>query len=88
VVRSPPDDALALVARDPALAEAVNREMARLMIATRRIVADNRAVIERVAEALTSISTLDGQSLCELIEASRPAGEASPQARVVLGQAG
>ena len=67
VVRASAEDALALVARDPALAEAVNREMARLMIATRRMVGESMNDIQRVAEALVDRSVLDGAELESLI---------------------
>ena len=59
VVRSSPDDALALVARDRALAEDVNGELGRLMKATRRIVHENREAIQCVADALVDKFVLE-----------------------------
>lgn len=67
VVRSSPDDALALVARDRALAEDVNGELGRLMKATRRIVNENRDALQRVADALVDKFVLDGTELANLI---------------------
>lgn len=83
VVRAPADDALALVARDPALAEAVNGEMARLMKATRQMVGESRNDIQRVADTLVDRGALDAHELEGLLSSasserrSRPA-HASP----------
>jgi len=67
VFRAGPDQALEMVARDRSLADAIAQELARLMISTKRVVAENRAVIERVANALLDRSILDQAELANLI---------------------
>lgn len=72
VFRAGPDQALDMVSRDRSLADAIGQELARLMISTKRLVAENRAVIERVADALLDRSVLDEVELSDLI-VSKPA---------------
>lgn len=67
VFRAGPDQVLDLVARDRGLADAIGAELNRLMISTKKLIADNRRVIERVAEALMDRSVLDGTELANLI---------------------
>jgi SpoVK/Ycf46/Vps4 family AAA+-type ATPase len=67
VVRANPTQAADLLAYDHSLASTIETELTRLMIATKRLVAQNRAIIERVAKALLAVSTLDAQTLKELV---------------------
>ncbi len=67
VVRAGPDQVLDLVARDRSLADAIGQELNRLMISTKKLVADNRRVIERVADALLDRSVLDQTELANVI---------------------
>ncbi len=67
VFRSGPEHALDMVARDQSLADAIGHELNRLMISTKRIVAENRAVIARVADVLLDRSVLDGDELAMLM---------------------
>lgn len=67
VFRAGPDQALDMVSRDRSLADAINHELTRLMISTKRIVAENRAIVERVADALLDRSVLDEAELANLI---------------------
>ncbi|KQK30435.1 AAA family ATPase [Bosea thiooxidans] len=67
VFRSGPEHALDVVARDRSLADAIGHELNRLMISTKRIVAENRPLIERVADALLGRTVLDGAELTDLI---------------------
>lgn len=67
VFRTRPDQALDMVARDRALADAIGQELGRLMIATKRVIAEHRADIERVAGALLDRSVLDEAELAKLI---------------------
>lgn len=67
VFRAGPEQALDMVARDRSLADSIGQELSRLMIATKRIVAENRVVIERVAYALLDQTVLDEAALTNLI---------------------
>ena len=80
VYRAGPEQALDMVARDRTLADAIGQELTRLMISTKRIVAENRRVIARVADALLERSVLDGAELEGLI-VSKPvqAGRREPR---------
>lgn len=71
VYRAAPGQALDMVTRDKALADAIGQELGRLMTSTQRLVADHSAAIQRVAYALLERSVLDGHALAELI-ASEP----------------
>lgn len=77
MVRASADDALALVTRDPALAEAVNREMARLMKATRQMVGESRNDIQRVADGLVDRGALDAHELDGLLGKAAGSGPAA-----------
>jgi ATP-dependent Zn protease len=85
VTRAAPEQVLDLVARDRSLADAIDQELAGLMIATRRIVAENRAIIERVADALVGRFVLDGVALADLI-ALQPALSRRREPRLGRGQ--
>lgn len=85
VARAAPDQALDLVARDRSLADAIDQELAGLMVSTRRLVAENRAVIERVADALVGRFVLDGVALADLI-ALQPALSRRREPRLGRGQ--
>ncbi|PZR80803.1 MAG: hypothetical protein DI537_39085 [Stutzerimonas stutzeri] len=69
VVRTNPDQVIEFVARDRSLADAIGAELDRLMISTKKLIADNRHVIERVADALMDRSVLDWSELANLITA-------------------
>lgn len=83
VFRCSPEHALDMVARDHSLADAIGQELTRLMISTKRIIFDNRAVIAKVAESLLDRMVLDGQELDALMSLPRGQeylGQASPPA--------
>lgn len=61
VVRAPPDDVLNLVARDRALADAIERDLGRLMTRTRLIVDANLEAIGSLADQLVERLVLDAQ---------------------------
>ncbi|MCO5092783.1 AAA family ATPase [Bosea sp. (in: a-proteobacteria)] len=67
VFRAGPDQALDMVSRDRGLADAIGHELNRLMISTKRLVAENRAIVERVADALLDRAVLDEAELANLI---------------------
>lgn len=77
VVRASPDQVLDLVARDRSLADAIGQELNRLMISTKKLVAENRRAIEKVANALLERSVLDAEELIKVLgknERAVPAG--------------
>lgn len=67
VVRARFDQVLEFVARDRSLAEAIAQELDRLMTSTKKLVAENRRLIERVADALLDRSVLDQNTLATVI---------------------
>ncbi|MDU0341101.1 AAA family ATPase [Bosea rubneri] len=80
VFRAGPEHALDMVARDRSLADAINHELTRLMISTKRLISENRAAIERVADALLDRTVLDEAELAHLIMANpMPAGRREPR---------
>ena len=80
VYRAGPDQALDMVARDRALADAIGHDLTRLMISTKCIVAQNRSVIARVADALLERSVLDGAELTALmVSTQKPARRREPR---------
>ena len=80
VYRASPEQALDMVARDRGLADAIGHELTRLMISTKRIVAENRALIEKVANVLLERSVLDGADLKSLIVSKpKPARRREPR---------
>lgn len=81
VFRAGPQQALDLVARDRSLADAIDQELTRLMIATERLVAEHKAAIERVADALLDRSVLDGAELESLI-VSKPVPPSRRESRL------
>ncbi|WP_273524391.1 AAA family ATPase [Rhodosalinus sediminis] len=75
--RAGPEDAVALLRGDPEMRAAVTRRLERAETRARRILAQNRACLERLAEALTRTPSLHGDALAAHLAPVAPETEAA-----------